>query len=91
MQTDHAALFAVEVSLWREVTRFDRALMDRTFAAGFFDIGRSGWLWSRSDCLAAAAHSINIELPLPEFAVHAVTDDTALVSYISALSLMVCR
>jgi hypothetical protein len=57
--------------------------MERTFAAGFFEIGRSGRLWSRSDCQAAEAHPINIELPLPEFAVHAVTDDAVLVTYIS--------
>jgi hypothetical protein len=82
-QFDDAELYALELSLWQTETRFDRSPMERTFAADFFEIGRSGRIWTREDCLSAVRHSITIELQLPDFAVRVISPGTVLVTYVS--------
>ena len=79
-------LYALEESLWRPETRFDRALMERTLAADFFEFGRSGRVWTREDCLAHDYQEINARLPLDNFAVHDVSDDVVMVTYVSAVT-----
>ena len=80
-----ATLEALEETLWRAETRFDRVLMDATFAPDFEEFGRSGRRYSREDMLFDAANSVPIPalLPLRDFCVRSLTTDMALVTYIS--------
>ncbi len=80
-----ATLEALEETLWRTETRFDRVLMDATFAPDFEEFGRSGRRYSREDMLFDTADSAPIPavLPLCDFSVRVLTPDIALVTYIS--------
>ena len=78
-----ARLRALEESLWRTETRFDRTAMEALFAPDFYEIGRSGRLHSRDACLAMPPEPIEIVLPLPDFAVRLLTPEVALVTYSS--------
>ncbi len=83
-ERDIDELRRLEESLWRAETRFDRALMDETFAADFYEIGRSGRVHSREACLDLPAEpEIAIVLPLPDFAVRMLAPDLAQVTYSS--------
>jgi hypothetical protein len=84
--TDIAVLRALEESLWRAETRFDRALMERTFAPDFFEIGQSGRIWSRDACLSHASQPLVARLPLAHFQVRLVTADVAHATYVSAVT-----
>lgn len=77
--TDTAVLVALEDSLWRPETRFDRALMERTFAPEFFEFGRSGRVWTRTECLDAPPQPFSARLT--DIAVRYVTPDVAQVTY----------
>jgi hypothetical protein len=79
-------LYDLEESLWRPETRFDRALMERTFAPDFFEFGRSGRVWSRAECLEHEMQPIAARLPLLDFAVHVVAENVMLVTYVSAVT-----
>ncbi len=74
----------LEESLWRS-TRYDSALMDETFAADFFEFGRSGRTYERAEMLFATdpVHKIDAILPLPNFQVRYLSDDIVQVTYVS--------
>ena len=76
-------LRSLEESLWRAETRFDRVLMESTFASDFYEIGRSGRIHSRQACLEAARQPIDALLPLPNFAVRILSPDVVQVTYSS--------
>ena len=78
-----AALRALEESLWREETRYDRAYMDAVLAPGFAEFGRSGRTYDRESCLVDAGEPIGARLPLEDFAVTFVRPDVALVTYVN--------
>ena len=80
---DVAALTALEESLWRPATRFDRAHLERTFAGDFDEFGASGRHWSREAAIAADAEPFATVLPLPGLRVRALGPDAALVTYTS--------
>lgn len=82
---DHHELRALEESLWRSATRFDRAHMDAVLADDFTEVGRSGRVWSRTEILDAPAVEFRVELPLPGFAVRLVADGVALATYRSVV------
>jgi hypothetical protein len=73
----------LEESMWLPRTRFDRDYMDRVLHPAFFEFGRSGRQWTRAETLSAEPSDIVAELY--EFAVHQVSADAALVTYISAV------
>jgi hypothetical protein len=75
----------LEESLWRPETRFDNSLMDKIFAPDFFEFGRSGRRFSRSELLFKEGQfkEINATLPLPQFHARYLSEDTVQVSYIS--------
>jgi hypothetical protein len=73
----------LEESMWRAQTRFDQVYMDQVLHPAFFEFGRSGRQWTRDETLSAEPSDIVAELH--EFAVHQVSDDAALVTYISVV------
>lgn len=78
-------LAALETSLWRAETRFDRAHLERVFADDMMEFGRSGRLWSRAELIEAAPHALDVQLPLPQLRVRLLADDLAQVTYVSVV------
>ena len=84
---DIATLRALEETLWTAATRFDPALMDRTFAKDFFEFGRSGRRYERAELILAPVPgaAIDATLPLPDYNVALVAPGVALATYTSEL------
>ena len=80
---DVEQLRVLEESLWRAETRFNRQLMERTFAEDFYEVGRSGRIYSLKACLEVAPQPIDAVLPLPDFKARAISPDVAQVTYSS--------
>lgn len=83
---DHAELQRLEESLWRVETRFDNEHMERVLAADFSEFGRSGRRYARQDTLNVPRDACDAVLPLANFAVRAIADDVALVTYVSRVT-----
>jgi hypothetical protein len=82
---DRSCLAQLEESMWREDTRFDRRYMERTLAADFFEFGRSGRTYTREEILELARHEIPAQLPLPDLRIRLLDENTAQVTYDSAV------
>ena len=80
-EEDVAALTALEESLWRPETRFDRSHVEQVFAEDFDEFGASGRHWSREESIALDAEPFATVLPLPGLRVRALGADAALVTY----------
>jgi hypothetical protein len=82
---DIKKLRELEESLWIAETRFNQELMNKVFAADFFEFGRSGRVYPRDAMLFDARDQIEINatLPLPAFHVRLITPDVAQTTYIS--------
>jgi len=80
-QDSEAELVELEHALWRAETRFDRTFMERTLADDFSEFGRSGRVHTRADTLGVAGDTI--QATLRDIEVDRVTDDVALVTYVS--------
>ena len=65
---DTDKLMALEETLWRADTRYDRILMEQTFAPDFVEIGRSGRRYERAEMFFDPDPEavIREELPLPD-------------------------
>src|SRR5262249_8426329 len=83
---DRATLEQLEQSLWLEATRFDAHFMRRILAPDFFEFGRSGRVYERLDTLAIRPGPIDAVLPLPGFRARALDENTAQVTYDSAVT-----
>lgn len=85
---DVETLARAEESLWRAKTRYDRDLMDRTFAPDFFEFGRSGRAYGREEMLFDHDPKATIDavLPLQEFEARAIAPNVALVTYVSEVA-----
>ncbi len=77
------SLQALEESLWRAETRFDDAYMNDILAPDFFEFGRSGRVYKREDTLGVPAQEIHAKLPLKDFKIHSIDENTVLVTYVS--------
>lgn len=77
------ALPALEQTLWRAATRFDRALMDQTFAPDFHEFGRSGRRYTRDEMLFDAKDAEEIDATLHGLKITDLSTTLALVTYIS--------
>jgi hypothetical protein len=75
---------ALELTLWHAKTRYDRALMDQTFAPDFHEFGRSGRRYTREDLLPTGERD-PIDATLHALTIAALSDTIALVTYISEL------
>src|ERR1700722_14194459 len=80
---DFNTLKRLEESLWISKTRFDFEYMDRILSSNFFEFGRSGKIYKREDILSTPVQEIYATLPLKDFAIHPITEDVMLVTYIS--------
>ncbi len=78
---DIAWLTRAEHSLWDDRARFDQTQMDALWAPEFHEIGRSGRRSTRSELLHTDQQPIGAVLH--ELEVRPVTDDVALVRYVS--------
>lgn len=85
-QHERDELRSLEESLWREETRFNKGYMNKLLAEDFFEFGRSGKIYSRSDCLEVEKQAINAKLPLEKFRIHQVSENTVLITYISEVT-----
>jgi hypothetical protein len=84
--SEYETLRLLEESLWREETRFDIAYMEAILAADFWEIGRSGRIYSRADTLAIHWGPIDSVLPLPDFSAHPLSADVVQVTYRSEVT-----
>lgn len=83
MTAEPGALPALEHSLWRAETRFNRPLMEATFAPDFFEFGRSGRTCTRSELLFSPEDQKDIDATLHNLTTRALSDDIAHVTYVS--------
>lgn len=83
---DIALLISLEEAMWRAETRFDLKFMQQHLAADFIELGRSGRIYNRAQCLAAAPQPINCRLPLANLQVRLLDADTAQLLYDSILT-----
>ncbi len=75
---DAARLIALEESMWRPATRFDRAHLARVYADDFDEFGRSGRHWSREASIAADPAPFQTVLPLPGLRIRELGPDVSL-------------
>jgi hypothetical protein len=83
---DREILERLEEELWRQETRFDLHRMNQLIADDFFEFGRSGRVYQRQDTLAIESQTIDAVLPLSEFQVRLLDENTAQVTYNSAVN-----
>ena len=83
-EKDHSTLVCLEENMWREVTRFDPAFMQKALAVDFFEYGRSGKTYTREQILAAPRDAIHAVIPLPNLTARLIDENTAQVTYDSA-------
>jgi hypothetical protein len=82
---DRDVLERLEEALWRNETRFDTSFMNKVIAADFFEFGRSGRVYQRQDILTIEGRFIDAVLPLPDFQARLLNDNTAHITYNSAV------
>ena len=82
-ESDVAKLRKLEESLWQQATRCDLAYQEQVFAADFFEFGRSGRVYERSELLMDSdrAWEITAKLTLPKFSAKLIAAGLALVTY----------
>ena len=83
---DLEQLRALEESLWRQEYRCDRAYMEATLGPDFIEFGRSGRVYKRDDTLDVESQPINAVLPLPQFVARLISEDVALITYVSEVT-----
>jgi len=81
--TDTKNLQALEESLWRAETRFDRNYLNKILAEDFFEFGRSGRIYSREENISVPPQQIEATLPLMNFRLHYLDAANVLVTYVS--------
>ena len=81
----HETLARLEETLWRSETRYDDSYMEHVFAEDFFEFGRSGRTYNRSDLLVGASGrpEIKAKLPLAKFSARHLTQDVIQTTYVS--------
>jgi hypothetical protein len=83
---DLETLQQLEEELWREETRFDMQRMQELIADDFLEFGRSGRVYRRQDTLKIESQPIDAVLPLLEFHARLLDENTAQVTYNSAVT-----
>ena len=84
---DVLRLRGLEEGLWRTETRFDPVWMAQILAPDFMEYGCSGRIYARDEILPGEEERgvIDATLPLPGFAVRALSSEIVQVTYVSAL------
>ncbi|PJK13036.1 DUF4440 domain-containing protein [Lysobacteraceae bacterium NML120232] len=78
---DVAVLISLEEAMWRAETRFDPKFMEQHLATDFIELGRSGRIYNRAQCLATTPQTIGCRLPLSNLQVRLLNADTAQLLY----------
>lgn len=78
-----AELLELESALWKSETRYNLEFQERTFAPDFFEFGRSGRRYTRSELIRTSTSPIRARFPLQEFNVAHIEANTYLVTYVS--------
>jgi hypothetical protein len=76
-------LHRLELTLWQAETRFDSALMDRTFAPDLIEFGRSGRRYRRDQMLFDASERQEMDATLHDFTTRVLSADLAQCTYVS--------
>jgi hypothetical protein len=74
---------SLEESLWITETRFSQTYMENILAKNFFEFGRSGKTYHRKDMFNGLTQEIQVKLPLQNFQVRQIDENTILTTYIS--------
>ena len=83
---DTKELELVAEGLWRADVRFDLKRMDELLAPDFFEFGRSGCVYQRTDIMDVPAQPIDAKLPLMDFKARWLASNLAQVTYVSAVT-----
>ncbi len=76
-----AELKDLETKLWVPEYRFNLKWMENILAEDFFEYGRSGRIYSRSECLQIEERPIQVTLPLIDFKIRALANNMLQVTY----------
>lgn len=80
-----AELERLEESLWRAETRYDSSYMDAVLHPDFQEIGRSGRVYTRAECIAITNGELSVDLPLRGYAGRLVAPSVVLATYVSVV------
>lgn len=75
-------LLALEETLWRTATRFDRGWLEKVLHPDFQEFGRSGRRWSRAEIIGVPAADITVAWPPLHLDVRLVAPGVALLTYV---------
>jgi hypothetical protein len=78
---DIAELTRLEEAMWIAATRFDAAFQQERFAPDFFEIGRSGRVYTREQMILTGGGEIKARLPLDGLTIRRLDQATAQVTY----------
>lgn len=78
-----ATLTMLEEAMWIGTSRYDLAFQERHLSADFFEFGRSGNLYSRSQSLLSesAGHDFQAQLPLDDLRIRRLDTQTVQLTY----------
>ena len=76
----------LEEELWCEETRFNLERMEEIIAQDFFEFGRSGRIYKRSDTLCIPPQPIKAVIPLLDFKARALAKNVVQVTYTSIVT-----
>lgn len=75
------SLIHFEESLWKDETRFDTVYMEAILHPEFFEFGRSGRAYERSNTIYIPRQTIDAELPLRDLKIAEISENVVLVTY----------
>lgn len=83
--SDKDDLTELEEAMWRTETRYDPVFQQQRFASDFLEFGRSGRVYQRNDAILTHPRPIQATLPLHNLAIRLLDQNTAQVTYDSAV------
>jgi hypothetical protein len=82
---DQAELKRLEEGMWVEASRFDPSFQQARFAEDFFEFGRSGRVYSRSQAIRTDTTPLMARLPLQNLRFRVLDVNTVQLTYNSAV------
>lgn len=73
--------------MWQAESRFDQVFQEKYFAGDFFEFGRSGKIWSRTESILLHLQVIDCVLPLPHFQARLLAPGVVQITYDSIVRL----
>jgi hypothetical protein len=83
---DEADLTRLEEAMWRQATRFDPAFQEARFSEDFFEFGRSGRVYSRTDAIRTDSTPVHARLPLLNLRLRILDQNTVQLTYDSEVT-----